>query len=225
MISLSDCLTLADEGDPHAVIELAARNFLHLTSFSGIIVTTSSGVRLPHDVVFAEGYPEDCLDHVRRDFVLQDRPYRHLAASSSPVSWDEGDFRDSDEARTWLLPAGYRNGCSLSLRTPDGQEVGSIHVNARSSRLDAGDRRDLTTLGSFISTRMLTGARLRSLRLTAREHTVVTYLADGASNRQIAEALFVSARTVATHVEHILKKFEVTTRVEVAVMAVRLGIV
>jgi len=49
-------------------------------------------------------------------------------------------------------------------------------------------------------------------RLTAREREVLRLLVDGRSNREIAEALFISHRTATTHVANILAKFEVDTR-------------
>jgi DNA-binding CsgD family transcriptional regulator len=59
--------------------------------------------------------------------------------------------------------------------------------------------------------------------LTARELEVLGLLVDGRSNQQIAEHLVISARTVATHVEHILHKLEVPTRTLAAVRAEREG--
>ena len=60
--------------------------------------------------------------------------------------------------------------------------------------------------------------------LTARELQVVTLLAVGASNPEIADALVVSRRTVSTHVEHILAKLGVGSRAEVAALATREGL-
>jgi DNA-binding NarL/FixJ family response regulator len=48
--------------------------------------------------------------------------------------------------------------------------------------------------------------------LTPRECEVLELLAEGRSNRGIAEALFISPRTATTHVTNILAKFNVETR-------------
>jgi DNA-binding CsgD family transcriptional regulator len=61
--------------------------------------------------------------------------------------------------------------------------------------------------------------------LTPREVTVVERLALGRTNRQIAEELFLSRRTVDMHVRHILAKLHAANRVEAAGAAQRLGIV
>jgi DNA-binding NarL/FixJ family response regulator len=50
--------------------------------------------------------------------------------------------------------------------------------------------------------------------LTPTERTVTNLVADGLSNRDIAERLFVSRRTVETHVSAIYRKLEVGSRVE-----------
>ena len=45
------------------------------------------------------------------------------------------------------------------------------------------------------------------------------------NNNEIATELWVSRRTIATHVEHILRKLGATNRVQASVRAVRLGLV
>ena len=52
--------------------------------------------------------------------------------------------------------------------------------------------------------------------LTQAEETVAVLVMEGLSNRQIAERLFLSPRTVATHVSHILGKLGVRTRTDIA---------
>ncbi|MFF4621033.1 helix-turn-helix transcriptional regulator [Nonomuraea jabiensis] len=60
------------------------------------------------------------------------------------------------------------------------------------------------------------------LGLTARELEVLREVANGRSNREIAEALFISAKTVSVHVSNILAKLGVATRGEAAATAYRL---
>jgi DNA-binding NarL/FixJ family response regulator len=59
--------------------------------------------------------------------------------------------------------------------------------------------------------------------LTPREREVLGLVADGASNRQIAETLVVSERTARTHVSAILSKLELVSRTQAALWAVREG--
>lgn len=61
-------------------------------------------------------------------------------------------------------------------------------------------------------------------RLTARETQIVQWLARGASNKVIARELDVSESTVKIHVQNVLKKLNLTSRVQVAVYAVERGL-
>lgn len=60
--------------------------------------------------------------------------------------------------------------------------------------------------------------------LSPREVEVLTGLASGASNEEIARHLHASRRTVSTHVEHVLAKLGVRSRTEAAVFALREGV-
>src|SRR5690606_22382191 len=62
-------------------------------------------------------------------------------------------------------------------------------------------------------------------RLTAREREIVQCLAHGASNKVIARQLDIAESTVKIHVQNILKKLNLTSRVQVAVYAVEHGLV
>lgn len=57
--------------------------------------------------------------------------------------------------------------------------------------------------------------------LTARERQVLALVAEGLTNGQIAERLFISAKTVSVHVSAILRKLGVATRTEAALRGVR----
>ena len=51
-------------------------------------------------------------------------------------------------------------------------------------------------------------------QLTARELDVLHLVAQGRSNREVADELFISQKTVSVHVSHILAKLGVRTRVQ-----------
>jgi DNA-binding CsgD family transcriptional regulator/tetratricopeptide (TPR) repeat protein len=61
--------------------------------------------------------------------------------------------------------------------------------------------------------------------LTRRERDVLPLLVQGSTNRQIADALFISENTAGVHVSNILGKLGASTRTEAATIAVRAGIV
>ena len=62
------------------------------------------------------------------------------------------------------------------------------------------------------------------LGLTGRELEVLRLVAEGRSNRQVAEALFISAKTASVHVSNILAKLGVASRVEAAAVAHHAGL-
>ena len=61
-------------------------------------------------------------------------------------------------------------------------------------------------------------------QVTAREREVLRLLAEGLTNRQIAERLVVSEHTVHRHVTNILRKLDLPSRTAAAAYAVRAGI-
>lgn len=76
----------------------------------------------------------------------------------------------------------------------------------------------------------LTGDRAGETRssldgLTDRESEVLTYLAEGASNDEIASALVISPNTVERHRENIMKKLNLHSRSELVRYAIRKGII
>ena len=64
----------------------------------------------------------------------------------------------------------------------------------------------------------------RAGNLSNRGVEVLRHLAQGMSNRQIAQALVISEKTVEHHVEHIYDKLGVTSRASAVVFAVQNGI-
>ena len=61
-------------------------------------------------------------------------------------------------------------------------------------------------------------------QLTRRERQVLAMLARGADNRAIAEALAISPDTARTHIQNLLGKLGVHSRLEAAAFAVRKGL-
>ncbi|OGO40916.1 MAG: DNA-binding response regulator [Chloroflexi bacterium RBG_16_56_8] len=61
--------------------------------------------------------------------------------------------------------------------------------------------------------------------LTGRESEVLTHLAEGASNTEIAAALVISPKTVERHRENIMRKLNLHSRAELVRYAIRKGII
>ena len=65
----------------------------------------------------------------------------------------------------------------------------------------------------------------REEMLTAREREILQLLADGMSNADVAEKLFISQETVKSHVRHILTKLEADTRTHAVAIALREAVI
>jgi NarL family two-component system response regulator LiaR len=61
--------------------------------------------------------------------------------------------------------------------------------------------------------------------LTEREHDVIQLVARGCSNQEIAKELFISEKTVKTHVSNILSKLHLDDRTQLAIYAIKKGLV
>lgn len=87
-------------------------------------------------------------------------------------------------------------------------------VAAARGRAERGDL--LATLGDAVHLGSASAGPL-----SPRESEVATLVASGLTNREIASRLVISAKTVSTHVEHILTKLGASRRAEIAVWVTR----
>jgi DNA-binding CsgD family transcriptional regulator/tetratricopeptide (TPR) repeat protein len=91
-----------------------------------------------------------------------------------------------------------------------------VQALARRARLDLVQHATTTAPGAPPPT--------AQLGLTRRESEVLALIAAGRSNRQIAQALFISPKTASVHVSNILAKLGAAGRMEAAAIAHRLGL-
>ncbi|MBA3763915.1 MAG: response regulator transcription factor [Actinobacteria bacterium] len=66
--------------------------------------------------------------------------------------------------------------------------------------------------------------RRNEYSLTQRENDILAQLAEGRSNREIAQSLFLSEKTVKAHLASVFRKLGVTNRTQAAMMAVQMGV-
>ncbi len=86
-----------------------------------------------------------------------------------------------------------------------------------------------STLARFLvadmATRNAAGAHSADAVLTPREQEVLTCIADGYTNRDIAKALVISVNTVERHRENIMAKLDMHDRVELVKYAIKKGLI
>lgn len=65
----------------------------------------------------------------------------------------------------------------------------------------------------------------QSIRLSPREHEVLSFLVEGYSNETIAKSLYISVATVKAHLTSVFEKLSVRSRTQAIVTALKLGLV
>ena len=91
-----------------------------------------------------------------------------------------------------------------------------------------GAFRGMPVMNSEVSQALTRGLRQKSAQseeegLTAREKEVLLLIAEGKTNKDISEELFISIKTVKTHVSNLLMKLGVEDRTQLAIYAHRKG--
>lgn len=82
-----------------------------------------------------------------------------------------------------------------------------------------------TLMGAFVHAPGYDAAGSPPDRLTEREREVTRLLAEGKSNKEVANSLSITARTVETHRANVMRKLEINSIVELVHYAVRNGLV
>ena len=204
--------------DDHPIVRQGLRSYL--SSREGIEVVADA----------ADGESAVALaDELRPDVVLMDLAMPGmggLAAIREVLALGRGtrilvltSFSSEDQ----VLPAIHAGAVGYLLKDASPEEVESAvrAVHAGEGRLDP-------TLAAVVMAaaagRSTGGDAGRLARLTPRETEVLRLLAEGLSNRALAERLFVAEKTVKTHVSSILAKLEVADRTQAALFAVHHGL-
>ena len=115
----------------------------------------------------------------------------------------------------------------LTMIDDDDSVLAALHVGARGYVLKGADQEEVlaairtvaaggVVLGRGIAEQLLDGGRGRGRDLTAREAEVLSGIARGLTNNEIARELGVSLKTVQNHVSHVLTKMQVSNRTQAA---------
>lgn len=165
-----------------------------------------------------------------------------VAGRSDPGAWETAARRWAELAMplerayaNWraaeaLLLAGEDRGTAAELLSDAATTTAEAGASALLGRIQALARRARVELSvpkppPDDDARAADEAPADRFGLTDRELEVLELVADGRTNREIGEALFISDKTASVHVSRILAKLEVRSRVEAATAATRLGLV
>ena len=200
------------------------------------VETTVSQLRQRIDQVQVETQNSTETGHAR-DIVAH---LAHARASLTrltapdPDAWAEAVERWEDLGDQWWVGVGTLREADAAASAGDtARAAGALQAAYRmaidlgaagvAAQAEAISRR--TRLSVEAPTRVtIDDTSIERLGLTAREAEVLALVATGQTNRQIGEQLFVSEKTASVHVSNILRKLGVTSRVDAAAIAQRIGI-
>jgi DNA-binding NarL/FixJ family response regulator len=132
-------------------------------------------------------------------------------------------------ARPWLAYTQYQYADMLlsRQRRGDRHRAASLLYEALDTACELGMRTLETRITTSLASLSISpqAAPAYPDRLTAREVEVLRLIAQGQSNQDIADTLFISPRTVAAHVANIFNKTNATNRAAAATYATRHGLV
>lgn len=111
---------------------------------------------------------------------------------------------------TWDLPQGFAQ--AIDMRGIDGVILKSVTADQLVDALERVHR------GEQVGT-VPAHARDQSPTLTEREREVLALLAQGATNREISEELYLALDTIKTHVRKVFAKLGVANRTQAAIVA------
>ncbi|PWJ53999.1 two component transcriptional regulator, LuxR family [Quadrisphaera granulorum] len=117
----------------------------------------------------------------------------------------------------------------------DGDILGAVEAGASGYLLKDAPPAELLTavraaaagesaLAPAVASRLLARVRTPAVSLTAREVEVLSLVADGRSNLEIAEGLGISEPTVKSHLVHVFTKLDVTSRTAAVARARERGV-
>ncbi|MBW3619674.1 MAG: AAA family ATPase [Actinobacteria bacterium] len=182
------------------------------------------------DALTEEDDPGSMWSERLRGLLLQVEAERtRLAGDPDPEAWRQAAaWLDEHGHAAVVVYAGWRLAEALLARDrrDEATEVlRSAHVRATElgagavrDRLEALARRARVVLPGIVT------AGDDEFGLTPREREVLELVADGMTNRGIAERLFIAEKTASVHVSNILAKLGVPNRGEAAAVAHRLGL-
>ena len=191
--------------DDHEMVRLGVRSYLEIQADIHVVGEASDG---------QEGY-EKALE-LRPDIILMDlvmQPVNGIESTQMIMKdWPEAkiiiltSFLDDEK----VYPAMEAGAKSYILKTSTAKEIVTAIRDTYQGE---------SVIEEEVSERLENRPTLLHESLTNREQEVLALIAKGYTNQNIAEELFISERTVKTHVSNLLAKLEVVDRTQAAIYA------
>lgn len=196
--------------DDHEMVRLGVSSYLSIQSDIEVIGEAENGkigyekaIDLRPDVILMD-LVMDVMDGIESTkAIMKDWPEAKIVIVTS--------FIDDEK----VYPALEAGASSYILKT----STASTIANAIRSTYNGETILEPEVTGKMME--RLTKKQLHQLHddLTNREHEILMLIAQGYSNQEIADALFITLKTVKTHVSNILAKLEVEDRTQATIYA------
>lgn len=196
--------------DDHPVVRAGLRMLLQAAGVE-VVAEADSGERAV-----------ELVEQLQPDLVLMDL---QLGAGMDGVAATSA-IRALDDAPNVLIVTTYDTDADI-LRAVEAGASGYLLKDAPPDELVDAVRKAAhgeAALAPAVADRLLASLRNPAPRLSARELQVLSLVAAGASNKDVASELFVSAATVKTHLVHIFDKLGVESRTAAVSRARELGL-
>ncbi|WP_430609521.1 response regulator [Enterococcus sp. DIV0876] len=201
--------------DDHEMVRLGVSSYLSIQDDIAVIGEAENG-RIGYEKAMA----------LRPDVILMDLVMDEMDGIESTKAilkeWPEAkiiivtSFIDDEK----VYPAIEAGAAGYLLKTSTAHEIAeAIRATQRGERV----------LEPEVTTKMMDRLTNRTPilhnDLTNREQEVLLLIAEGRSNQEIADALFITLKTVKTHVSNILSKLEVEDRTQATIYAFKHGLI
>lgn len=201
--------------DDHEMVRLGVSSYLSIQDDIEVIGEAENGrvgyekaLELRPDVILMDLVMDEMDGIESTKLILNDWPEAKIIIVTS--------FIDDEK----VYPAIEAGAAGYLLKTSTAHEIAeAIRATQRGERV----------LEPEVTTKMMDRLTNRTPiqheDLTNREQEVLLLIAEGKSNQEIADALFITLKTVKTHVSNILSKLEVEDRTQATIYAFKHGLI
>ena len=181
--------------------------------------------------VMLNSRPEEWSNgYAARDYFRADPMARELSRSFMPFAWSDlvgaRAFSSVEvDVMRWAAEFGMHNGFVVPIFEASGN-VAVMSIAGKVEEVDETTRSALTLASIYTHNRLATLLRQGldfDASLTRREVECLRWVAEGKSDWEIGQILSISDKTVNYHVENVKRKYNVATRIQAVVAALRQG--